>query len=164
MNNPIDVLGSRTAGAVDHPTGPDVGECLPDITLPDQSGKAVNVEQARGDGRALVVFHRSLRWWPFCRSQLVQLQRNLEQFERAGISVFASSYDPVEAQATFAEQNGVTYSLLSGADHKVIEATGILNRLVDDGEDSREGGAVQEQSLLKVAPNPSALLHVIEGD
>ncbi len=44
------------------PTGPDVGERLPDITLPDQSGANVNLEQARGNRRALVLFHRSVRW------------------------------------------------------------------------------------------------------
>ena len=62
MNNPLDVVGARSAEAVDHPTGPDVGERLPDITLPDQTGAKVNIETARGEGRALVVFHRSLRW------------------------------------------------------------------------------------------------------
>ena len=62
MNNPVDEIGARTAEEVDHPTGPDVGERLPDSTLPDQTGKLVNIEAARGEGRALVVFHRSLRW------------------------------------------------------------------------------------------------------
>ena len=62
MNNPMDVLGARNAEAVDHPTGPEVGGRLPDITLPDQTGTLVNIDEARGEGRALVVFHRSLRW------------------------------------------------------------------------------------------------------
>ena len=44
------------------PTGPDLGERLPQISLPDQDGQMVNVEEARGAGRALVVFHRSVRW------------------------------------------------------------------------------------------------------
>ena len=44
------------------PTGPEIGESLPDITLPDQTGAMVNLEQARGDRRALVLFHRSVRW------------------------------------------------------------------------------------------------------
>jgi hypothetical protein len=62
VNNPMDVLGARNANDVDHPTGPGVGERLPDITLPDQSGQLINIEAARDGGRALVVFHRSLRW------------------------------------------------------------------------------------------------------
>lgn len=62
MNNPVDVVGARSAEEVDHPTGPDVGERLPDIALLDQAGALVNIEEARDGGRALVVFHRSLRW------------------------------------------------------------------------------------------------------
>jgi hypothetical protein len=53
---------SRYPDSSDFPTGPDIGERLPDITLPDQGGTPINVEAARGDGRALVVFHRSVRW------------------------------------------------------------------------------------------------------
>lgn len=60
----------------------------------------------------------------------MQLQRNLAGFEAAGISIFAISYDRIEAQAAFAEEFGVTYPLLADPDHEVIEATGILNTLV----------------------------------
>jgi hypothetical protein len=44
------------------PTGPDVGERLPAIVLSDQTGAMVDLEQARGNRRALVLFHRSVRW------------------------------------------------------------------------------------------------------
>ena len=46
----------------DFPTGPAVGEPLPDFTLPDQHGQRVNFAQARDGKRALVIFHRSARW------------------------------------------------------------------------------------------------------
>lgn len=54
--------GLRFPESADFPTGPDVGERLPEIELADQSGTMVNLEQARGDRRALVMFHRSVRW------------------------------------------------------------------------------------------------------
>ena len=46
----------------DFPTGPAVGEPLPDVTLPDQHGEPVNIATARAGRRALVVFQRSARW------------------------------------------------------------------------------------------------------
>ena len=46
----------------DFPSGPAIGERLPDFTLPDQSGEAVNFTAARDGRRALVMFHRSSRW------------------------------------------------------------------------------------------------------
>jgi peroxiredoxin len=42
--------------------GPGIGERFPDITLPDQTGAPIRLQQARGDRRALVVFYRSARW------------------------------------------------------------------------------------------------------
>ncbi len=46
----------------DFPSGPAVGEPLPDFALLDQHGQSVNFTEARGGKRALVVFHRSTRW------------------------------------------------------------------------------------------------------
>lgn len=42
--------------------GPNVGERFPDITLPDQFGSPVNLQEHRGDRKGLVVFHRSASW------------------------------------------------------------------------------------------------------
>ena len=64
MTSPPDEVrrSMRSPESEDFPTGPDLGERLPDITLSDQHGNAVNIEEARGEGRALVMFHRSVRW------------------------------------------------------------------------------------------------------
>ncbi len=52
----------RTPATDDFPKGPEIGEALPDFTLMDQHGRPVNFTAARGGRRALVVFHRSVRW------------------------------------------------------------------------------------------------------
>lgn len=44
------------------PIGPKIGERFPDIVLPDQSGRTVNLHAARAGRPALVVFHRSANW------------------------------------------------------------------------------------------------------
>ena len=54
--------GRRVPASADFPSGPEVGERLPKIVLQDQHGNWVDVDQARGTRRALVVFHRSLQW------------------------------------------------------------------------------------------------------
>ncbi len=46
----------------DYAKGPEIGEKLPDFTLPDQHGKAVTFSEARAGQKALVMFHRSARW------------------------------------------------------------------------------------------------------
>jgi len=42
--------------------GPQVGERFPDVVLPDQHGNPVDLHDARGQRRALIIFHRSARW------------------------------------------------------------------------------------------------------
>lgn len=42
--------------------GPRVGERFPDVRLPDQSGREVDLHAARGGRRAVVVFFRSAKW------------------------------------------------------------------------------------------------------
>ena len=44
------------------PTGPAVGEPVPDFVLPDQFGNTVRLSEARGAGKALILFHRSASW------------------------------------------------------------------------------------------------------
>ena len=46
----------------DFPTGPDIGQPVPDFTLPDQTGRLVNLAAYRGQGRALILFYRSASW------------------------------------------------------------------------------------------------------
>jgi hypothetical protein len=45
-----------------HPTGPEVGDRLPDFTLPDAFGKPVHFDEHRGGAKAVVVFYRSAVW------------------------------------------------------------------------------------------------------
>lgn len=43
-------------------SGPAVGEMLPDFTLLDQRGRAVNFKAKRAGNKALVLFYRSASW------------------------------------------------------------------------------------------------------
>lgn len=54
--------GFRMPEGDDFPSGPAVGEPLPDFTLRDQHGREVNFTEERAGRRAMVVFHRSVRW------------------------------------------------------------------------------------------------------
>lgn len=44
------------------PTGPAVGDRLPDVVAMDQSGSSVSVHEARHHGPAVVVFSRATLW------------------------------------------------------------------------------------------------------
>ena len=44
------------------PTGPEIGERLPDFRLPDARGRTIDFHADRGDAPAAVVFFRSAVW------------------------------------------------------------------------------------------------------
>jgi peroxiredoxin len=46
----------------DFPTGPAIGERIPDFELPDQFGNPVRYSIVRGGNQALILFHRSASW------------------------------------------------------------------------------------------------------
>jgi len=59
---PISHPGRRYPAYDDFPTGPDLGEPLPEFTLQNQHGETVNFSAHRNDSRAVVVFYRSVVW------------------------------------------------------------------------------------------------------
>ena len=58
---PLSRAARREPGRI-FPTGPAVGERLPNFTLPDQLGWQIDFETARQGRKAIVVFHRSAYW------------------------------------------------------------------------------------------------------
>jgi peroxiredoxin len=42
--------------------GPNEGERFPDIVLPDQGGRVIDLHAARAGRKAIVVFYRSAEW------------------------------------------------------------------------------------------------------
>ena len=55
------VSDSRATIDVDD-IGPQVGERVPDFTLPDQSGRSTSLESILGPNGAMLIFHRSADW------------------------------------------------------------------------------------------------------
>lgn len=58
----------------------------------------------------------------------------MEHFDRAGIAVYALSYDEADALRDFRDAHGITYTLLSDPNSEVIRAFGILNELIDPND------------------------------
>lgn len=44
------------------PTGPAIGERLPDFALPTQTGEIIDFHEDRGGAKSIVVFYRSTVW------------------------------------------------------------------------------------------------------
>jgi peroxiredoxin len=64
---------------------------------------------------------------------LVQLQKDLEKIKKAGLQLTAISFDSLDVLTKYAEENGITYPLLSDEGSKTIDAYGIRNKEMDGG-------------------------------
>jgi peroxiredoxin len=103
------------------------GAKAPEIALSDQTGKPQSLATLAGPDGLLLLFFRSADWCPFCKGQLVDLERAQKLFAAKGIHVAGVSYDSPQILAEFSQRKSITYPLLSDASSRLIDAFGIRN-------------------------------------
>ena len=88
------------------------GDEAPDFELQDQHGQRVRLSSLRGTKAALVVFYP----WAFsrvCGGELAVLQAQLDEIAGDDVALVAVSTDPIFALRAYADQEGITFPLLS---------------------------------------------------
>jgi peroxiredoxin len=99
----------------------------PEFSLPDQTGKVQTNASLKGSKGTVLLFFRSADWCPYCKGQLMDLQRAKARFEQQGLKLAAISYDTVEILKSFADRREIEFPMLADPDSKVIRAYGVLN-------------------------------------
>jgi peroxiredoxin Q/BCP len=100
----------------------ETGQQAPGFTLPDQDGKPVSLADHRG--AKVVVYFYPADMTPGCTTEACQFNDNLTQFSDAKITVLGISPDGAESHRKFRAAHGLTFPLLTDADHQVMEAYG----------------------------------------
>ncbi|MBO3095944.1 thioredoxin-dependent thiol peroxidase [Cellulomonas dongxiuzhuiae] len=111
-----------------------VGEPAPDLTLPTATGDQVSLRDLRG--RSVVVYFYPAAATPGCTTQACDFRDSLASLTAAGYTVLGVSPDPVDKLATFAQDQALTFPLLSDPDHDVIEAWGAWGEKTSYGRTS----------------------------
>jgi peroxiredoxin len=94
--------------------GPMAGDMFThDLAAPDQFGKPQSLTSVMGEKGVAVFFVRSADWCPFCKGQLVDVNRHLTDFRALGLSVVSVSVDEVSLIAAFAKDQSIGYVMLS---------------------------------------------------
>lgn len=110
--------------------GPPLGARMPQFDLPDQDGKMHSLNSLAGGKGAVILVYRSADWCPYCKAQLMELERHYSDFGKLGLGVAAISYDSTAVLHNFAERKGIHFPLLSDPNSKIIRELGILNETV----------------------------------
>jgi peroxiredoxin Q/BCP len=98
------------------------GDKAPAFSLPDADGKKVSLADFKG--RRLVVYFYPAASTPGCTKQACDFRDNLHDLGEAGIDVVGISPDKPEKLAKFRDAEGLTFSLLSDPERKVLTAWG----------------------------------------
>jgi len=104
-----------------------VGTKAPSFSLRDQSGRVQTNQTLRGAKGTVLLFFRSADWCPYCKAQLMDLQKARARFEQQGLKLAAISYDTVEILKAFADRRQIEFPMLADPDSQVIRAYGVLN-------------------------------------
>ena len=90
----------------------ETGRPAPDFTLRDQHGQSVRLSSYQGQ-KAVVVMFYPFAFSRVCTGELCAVQMSLSTFESDAVQVLAVSCDPMFALRAFAEQDRLTFPLLS---------------------------------------------------
>ena len=100
----------------------EAGQSAPDFTLTDATGAPWALAEHRG--RSVVVYFYPAAATPGCTTQACDFRDSLASLTGAGYDVVGVSPDSPEKLARFAEDEHLTFPLLSDPDHAVLEAYG----------------------------------------
>lgn len=116
--------------------GLQVGEDFPLINASLSGKQITTLNGLSGRKGTVFVVSRSIVWCPYCMKQMAELNQHLADFEKAGIAVIGLSYDSHDAQQSFLEEHGITYSFLSDNEAQTVKALGILNTDYSPGQEA----------------------------
>lgn len=112
-------------------SGPAVGARIPTFTAIDTDGKQRTFENLRGPRGLVLLFSRSADWCPYCKTNMADLNTQVEAFRKKGLGVASVTYDSAAILQDFGKRLGIKYPMLSDPQSRVIQAFGILNDNVE---------------------------------
>ena len=101
-----------------------IGAKAPDITAPDENGKAVDFAKVYAHGLTLVYFYPKAST-PGCTAQACSLRDGLPDLKADGVTILGVSHDTAEAQKKFKEKYKLPFTLIADHEGKVIQAFGV---------------------------------------
>ena len=119
------------------------GDKAPAFSLPDETGAAVT--SASLAGKPYVIYFYPKDDTPGCTKEACDFRDNLRAFNNAKVRVLGVSPDSQTRHAKFKEKYGLTFTLLSDTEKKLIEAYGIWVKKLNYG---REYMGVQRSTFL----------------
>lgn len=104
----------------------DVGDQLPDITLPDDQGRPVRLRDHCAD-QTLILFFYPRDGGLLCRTQACELRDNWPLLRSAAVEVMGVNNQDEQSHAQFRERYGLPFPLLVDRDLTLARAFGFAH-------------------------------------
>ena len=98
------------------------GSSAPDFSLPDKDGKVHSLSEYRG--QKVILYFYPAASTPGCTTQACDFRDNMASFQSAGYVVLGVSKDKLPALQKFAENENLSFPLLSDEDLSVHNSYG----------------------------------------
>jgi len=98
------------------------GDVAPEFTLPDADGNPVSLADYRG--RRVILYFYPAAMTPGCTTQANDFSDSLDDLAAAGVAVLGVSPDKPDKLRKFADNEGLTFPLLSDFDKGLMETYG----------------------------------------
>lgn len=148
----------------------EVGTKAPAFSLPDQNGQMHSLEEYRGKKVILYFYPRDNT--PGCTKQACGYSQLYPQFQEKGAVVIGISKDTVASHKRFEEKQGLTFTILSDPELKVIQAYGVWKEKKNYGKVSmgvvrttylidEDGVIIKANDKVKAADDPAKMLEEV---
>ena len=148
----------------------EVGTKAPAFSLPDQNGQVHSLEEYRGKKVILYFYPRDNT--PGCTKQACGYSQLYPQFQEKGAVVIGISKDTVASHKRFEEKQGLTFTILSDPELKVIQAYDVWKEKKNYGKVSmgvvrttylidEDGVIIKANDKVKAADDPEKMLEEV---
>ena len=148
----------------------EVGTKAPAFSLPDQNGQMHSLEEYRGKKVILYFYPRDNT--PGCKKQACGYSQLYPQFQEKGAVVIGISKDTVASHKRFEEKQGLTFTILSDPELKVIQAYDVWKEKKNYGKVSmgvvrttylidEDGVIIKANDKVKAADDPAKMLEEV---
>ncbi|HEX5143048.1 MAG TPA: peroxiredoxin [Mycobacterium sp.] len=128
----------------------EVGAPAPDFTLKEQNGRAVALDDYRGNRSVLLLFF-PLAFTGICQGELDYVRDHLAQFDNSEVATLAISVGPPPTHKVWATQSGFSFPVLSDfwPHGSVAQAYGVFN--ADSGFANRGTFLIDRGGVIRFA-------------
>jgi thioredoxin-dependent peroxiredoxin len=122
-----------------------IGADAPKVSVKDQDGKEVKLEDVYKKGATLVYFYPKAST-PGCTKQACALRDSIKDLEKLGLQVLGVSMDDETSQKKFHTEQNLTFSLLADTKGDVVKGFGVPE--MKPGIPSRQSFLVKDGKVI----------------